>query len=95
LPNKYFQAFIEIEKIYRKHNVFLEYAVPMMLHGLDEAKNFEFLEDGYNWKARFMYENYPLLTSFYHSAKLSYVESKPLQRRLFCKYFVNDKIRFI
>jgi hypothetical protein len=91
LPKRHFASFIELGELFRRNGVFLELAVPIILFGLDEKKDFEIIKYGYNFYGHFNYKQYDDVLYFFHPAKLSVVEKDAEQRQLFCKKFVVDK----
>ena len=89
LPRHKFEIFPTISRLFRKHVIFLEIAVPTILIGLDDDKQPEILNGIYRWHAPFDFlAEYSNVMHFAHPFKLSGMKNNPR----FCKLYIQDKI---
>ena len=89
LPRKKFDFFHIISQLFRKHNVFLEIAVPTILAGIDEEKSMEIIEGKYFWGKQFDFKHYNSTGTFAHPVKISQKENiKPI-----CEILINDAFK--
>ena len=89
LPKKLFYDFNIISKLFVANNVFLEFAVPIILTGIE--KFYEHLQGYYFWQIQTDIKTYyNQIKHFSHPVKLSQYNTDDM-RRLICEYFIKDK----
>lgn len=89
LPRRKFEIFPTISRLFRKHAIFLEIAVPTILIGLDDDREIEILKGIYRWHASFDFlAEYSNFVHFAHSFKLSDMKNNSR----FCQIYIQDKI---
>jgi hypothetical protein len=91
VPKSKFKAFHYLSNIFRKFEVFLEYAVPFLLAGLDSDMTLQGVNSTYYWGVGFYFENYQNLGDFIHPAKISSYLNSTLGSRL-CTLFIQEKL---
>ena len=93
IPQRLFKAYSLVASIFRSSEFFIEFAVPVLVNGLDRKENIEYANFMYNSdREPFSYNlTYAKVQNAVHPAKLSLVESDRKNREEFCNFFVKDK----
>ena len=87
LPRTKFKSFHFACELFRKHQVFLEIAVPTILAGIDDENTSQIYSGNYYWGRQFNFSNYNSTQHFAHPMKLNHKYNiKPI-----CEIFVRDK----
>ncbi len=93
LPKKLFHDFNIISKLFGANNVFLEFAVPIILTGIDKFN--EHLQGYYFWQTQTDIKTYyNQIKHFSHPVKLSQYNTNEM-RRFICQYFIIDKFNHL
>lgn len=91
LPNDFFSTFNFMSKIFRSHNLFLEFAIPIILRGLDEISSTQILDGLFFWPQQFILnEWYSKVKHFGHPVKVMKY-NEPEERRKICQTYIQDK----
>jgi len=94
LPKRLFYDFNIVSKLFATNNVFLEFAVPIILSGIDKPKNENF-QGLYIWDRQTnILIDYNKIKHFSHPFKLTHYNSND-GRNLICQYFIKDKLNNI
>jgi hypothetical protein len=92
LPKSKFESFRFLSELFRKFNIFLEYAVPFLLAGLDTEKSLQVPNNSYVWTRDISFKNYDNVGDFVHPIKLSNVFKVSSYRNQYCNRYVQEKL---
>jgi hypothetical protein len=87
IPKSKFKGFEAISSILNKHNVFLEFAVPIILYGLASHNDIEVLDGKYLWYAERQFAHTVFVENvkhFLHAIKVSDILDNLNYKTFFC-----------
>ena len=90
LPKSKFKSFRFIGELVRKFNIFLEYALPLILHGIEEENSIFLINSTYIWYQLYTLKSIDHFGDAIHPFKLSSLYSKE-NGFIFCEYFLYKK----
>ena len=96
IPKNLFYNFNLVSKIFESNNVFLEFAVPMLISGLGQFKfTSNSIQGLYYWGLQLnLVNDYFKVKHFAHPFKLSHYSSIEKRQKI-CEFFIQDKLNFL
>ena len=92
LPKEFLFEFNLLAKLYRQKNVFLEFAVPTILSGLNENfKWADILQGKYYWTTYYDFNDYSKTFHFAHPMKLSHYLNMDLRKKM-CTSYLQERV---
>ena len=92
LPRDFFFKFNLVTKLFRNEKVFLEFAVPTILSGLNErSKLAEILQGKYYWTSYYDFNDYSKTVHFAHPMKLTHYLDLNLRKKM-CSTYVQQRL---
>lgn len=92
LPGDKFELGFYLLNRFRKYNVFLELAVPIILAGIENNKTVQIINGHYEWGGiPLNFANMYSRINFFHPFKLSKLKEKTIASN-YCLYFISDYI---
>ncbi|RNA37623.1 transmembrane (DUF288) [Brachionus plicatilis] len=94
VPKRKFSDFYFLSKMFRKHNTFLEIAVPNILAGIESNNSIQIMNGHYDWVGvPLNFDRYEKYQVFYHPFKLSKLKYDQIGSN-YCKYYLSDVFEF-
>ena len=91
LPKSYFKSFRFIGQLVRKFNIFLEFAVGLILYGIEDEKSIIMTNVSYDWGHVFNIKDIDQYGDLIHPVKLSHYIYSKQKGFNFCEFFLKKK----
>ena len=100
IPNRLSSKFVQLSKLFYKHDVFLEIALPTILRMLEESINYVYLNGIYLpgrvnatfiRNASYLWRYYDDKINFIHPVKLNYADDAQITNKVILNTFIKNK----